>query len=133
MNALQSFLFGVLICSSVVDSAQSAAPPEITFRAMASEADTQTINIVSGTYGQNCGAPRGNATQRLARRCDGRRSCDYVLNEAFGDGDTAACRRGFLAEWRCGNTEFHTAALSAGAEQGDTLVLSCVRENGPGR
>ncbi|RKP46514.1 hypothetical protein D7S89_16910 [Trinickia fusca] len=102
-------------------------------QAVAPEADTQTINIVSGTYGENCGVPRGNATQSLARRCDGRRTCDYVLNDAFGDGDTAACRRGFLAEWRCGKTEFHTAALSAGAKPGDTLVLSCVRENGPGR
>jgi hypothetical protein len=133
MNSIQSALLGALAYISLVGSAQSEASREILFQTVASEAHTQTITIVSGTYGQNCGAPRGNATRDLARRCDGRRTCDYVLNGAFGGGNSAACRRDFLAEWRCGKAEFHTAALGAGAQRGDMLGLSCVRENGAGK
>jgi hypothetical protein len=131
MNSIQSVMFGALAYISLVGSAQSDASREILRQTAASEADTQTIAIVSGTYGQNCGAPRGNATRDLARRCDGHRTCDYVLADAFS-GDTA-CRRDFLAEWRCGKAEFHTAALGAGAHRGDMLGLTCVRESGAGK
>jgi hypothetical protein len=132
MSSIRLVSFGALACISSIGSVQSEISREFLPQTVASEADTQTIAIVSGTYGQNCGAPRGNATRDLARRCDGRRTCDYVLDDAFS-GDTAACRRDFLAEWRCGKDEFHTAALSAGAHRGDMLGLTCVRENGAGK
>lgn len=108
-----------------------------------------TITIVSGTWGANCGASRGNATRDLARHCNGLLTCGYVLGThatgapaspaartipAGNNVTTAlrACRVDYRAQWRCGKHEFHDAALSAGASRGDTLVLSCVRENGPG-
>lgn len=106
------------------------------------------IAIVSGTWGANCGAPRGNATRDLARHCNGLRTCGYVLGAhargvppspapralAAGHKMTSlgACRFDYRAQWRCGDHEFHDAALSAGASPGDTLVLSCVHETGPG-
>ncbi|TDN67284.1 hypothetical protein B0G77_0539 [Paraburkholderia sp. BL10I2N1] len=43
------------------------------------------------------------------------------------------CRKDFLVEWLCSDTEFHTAALSPEAGLGNTLVLSCVREAGAGK
>ncbi|CAB3802650.1 hypothetical protein LMG28688_05607 [Paraburkholderia caffeinitolerans] len=106
------------------------------------------IAIVSGTWGANCGAPHGNATRDLARRCDGLRTCGYVLdaramssppsraNQALPSPRIAtssgACRVDYRARWRCGSHEVHDAALGATASPGDTLVLSCVHENGPG-
>lgn len=107
-----------------------------------------TIAIVSGTWGANCGAPRGNVTRDLARHCNGLRTCGYVLDaRAMGapssrvqgmppsirnEASSRACRVDYRAQWRCGGHEFHDAALSAGASPGDTLVLSCVHETGPG-
>ncbi|SIT45538.1 conserved exported hypothetical protein [Paraburkholderia ribeironis] len=96
-------------------------------------AQPRTINIATGTYGQNCGAPRGNATPDLAHRCDGRLSCSYALPEAPEGKQAAACRRDFVAEWRCDSGEFHTAAIAPGATPNDTLVLSCIEETGAGK
>jgi hypothetical protein len=93
------------------------------------------IAIVSGTWGANCGAPHGNATRDLALRCNGLRTCGYVLagTPASTRGTSSgACHVDYRARWRCGSHEFHDAALSAGASAGDTLVLSCVPESGPG-
>lgn len=96
-------------------------------------APTRAISIATGTYGQNCGAPRGNATPDLAHRCDGQLSCSYVLPEAAEGKQAAACRRNFVAEWRCDGDELHMAAIGPGATPNDTLVLSCVEETGAGK
>ncbi|WP_240975764.1 hypothetical protein [Paraburkholderia aromaticivorans] len=96
-------------------------------------AEAREIKVVSGTYGKNCGASRGNATAELARQCDGLQTCRYVLREAPVGTPSVRCRTDFRAEWFCTDTEFHTAALSANAEPGSTLVLSCVEEAGAGK
>jgi len=134
MNSLKSAVFGLLAATGFSDAPLYAALPAapVALHAAAAGADTRTIHIVSGTYGQNCGQPRGNSTHDLARQCDGRRTCSYVLRDA-ADRSAAACRRDFHAEWRCGPTELHAAFLSAGAQPADVLVLNCVKENGPGK
>ncbi|SMG51498.1 hypothetical protein [Paraburkholderia susongensis] len=96
-------------------------------------AEMRSITIVSGTYGENCGAPRGNMTHDVARHCNGRASCDYTMPGIYKDGLVSACRSDFLAEWHCDGTDLHSAALSAGAKSGDTLVLSCVESRGAGK
>jgi hypothetical protein len=96
-------------------------------------AEERTITIVSGTYGQNCGAPRGNLTRDVARHCNGRSSCGYAVPGLRKDSVASACRRDFLAEWHCDNAEFHSAALGPGAKSGDTLVLGCVESRGAGK
>ena len=92
--------------------------------------NNSTIAIVSGTYGSNCGAPRGNVTRDLAQHCDGLQTCSYPVSMVAAQ--SGGCRNDYLAEWRCGSHEFHTAALAAGAGAGDRLVLSCVPSSGPG-
>lgn len=96
------------------------------------KAEGRTIRIVSGTYGQNCGALHGNVTHDLAHRCDGRTTCEYSPR-APRKGRVAACSNDFVAEWRCGGAEFHTAALGPAVRWGDTLVLSCASERGAGK
>ncbi|TDN67283.1 hypothetical protein B0G77_0538 [Paraburkholderia sp. BL10I2N1] len=49
--------------------------------AACSIAQARAIKIVSGTYDQNCGAPRGNATHDLAHQCDGRTTCRYIRRD----------------------------------------------------
>lgn len=93
----------------------------------------RTITVISGTYGQNCGAPQGNATADLAHHCDGRSSCEFMLGDASMSPRNAQCGADLVAEWRCTDTEWHMAALSAAAGPDDTLVLSCVVQTGPGR
>jgi hypothetical protein len=98
-----------------------------------SSAQAFTIKVVSGTYGQNCGAHRGNATSELATRCDGKDTCEYRVDRRRILDPAAGCPKDFLAEWRCGKAEFHTAMLSPEAGAGSTLVLSCVRQTGAGK
>ncbi|WP_254700312.1 hypothetical protein [Trinickia violacea] len=101
--------------------------------ASACAAQAREIRIVSGTYGGSCGAPRGNATADLARQCDGKTTCPYVLTESLAGRKRAACRDDFLAEWTCKDAEFHVAALSPEVTPGSTLVLSCVWPAGAGK
>ncbi|SEB23345.1 hypothetical protein SAMN05192564_111102 [Paraburkholderia sartisoli] len=96
-------------------------------------AQARAIKIVSGTYGTNCGAPRGNATHDLARQCDGLQTCRYVLREAITGVRSMSCHKDFRAEWRCTDTEFHSAALGPEAGPDSTLVLGCIEETGPGK
>jgi hypothetical protein len=93
-------------------------------------ANEASIAIVSGTYGNNCGAPHGNATRDLAQHCNGLRTCNYPVSVIAAQ--SGGCRNDFLAEWRCGSHEFHNAALAASAVAGDRLLLSCEPSSGPG-
>ncbi|TDN69779.1 hypothetical protein B0G77_3197 [Paraburkholderia sp. BL10I2N1] len=95
--------------------------------------ETRTIMIVSATEGGNCGAPRGNATRELARACDGRGTCPYVLARPASGRPAARCRTDLFVEWRCNDTEFHNATMSAGNAPGSKLLLSCVNETGAGK
>jgi hypothetical protein len=104
--------------------------------AASSSADARAIRIISGTYGTNCGKPRSDATRDLARQCDGLQTCPYILRKAQTGAPSKGCHGDhvdFRVEWRCTDTEFHTATLSAEATPGSRLVLSCVEEPGPGR
>ncbi|NVH77739.1 hypothetical protein FSB08_35980 [Paraburkholderia sp. JPY432] len=97
------------------------------------DAPMRAITIVSGTYGGNCGAPRGNLTRELERHCNGRETCDYPLPGLHKGGTTLACPRDFHAEWHCDHADFHTAALGPGAKSGDRLALGCVESRGAGK
>jgi|GEM_PF-1973454 len=145
MKSARWILLGTLafVAFAVWSESVAASPSRGTQTAAA-----PTIAIVSGTWGANCGARRGNATRDLARHCNGLLTCGYVLDARATSssassahralpsrrGTTAlqACRVDYRAQWRCGSRESHDAALSAGASPGDTLVLSCARETGPG-
>ncbi|MDR3098854.1 MAG: hypothetical protein LBV73_17495 [Paraburkholderia sp.] len=148
LGTLAFVAFAVWSESVAASTMSPAAAAMVTASPTRSSPATPTIAIVSGTWGANCGAPRGNVTRDLARHCNGLRTCGYVLDaRAMGSPSPAAqgaarsvqseaslraCRVDYRAQWRCGGHEFHDAALSAGASPGDTLVLSCVHETGPG-
>ncbi|AQH04078.1 hypothetical protein A9R05_34550 (plasmid) [Burkholderia sp. KK1] len=111
---------------------QFCAMTGVVVLASVSAVGARTITVVSGTYGANCGAPGGNATRDLMRQCNGLDTCEYVPDRAR-IGDTArVCRKDLQADWRCTDSEFHTAMLSPEAGANSTLVLSCIEQNGPG-
>jgi len=118
------------IALAMATSATSATEPPMQ---PAAGARASTVTIVSGTYGPNCGAPLGNLTADLARRCNGRDTCSYPLPANVARQGRHACRASFVAEWRCGQDESHLAMLASGAMPGDRLVMSCVRFGGAGK
>jgi hypothetical protein len=122
-----------LVCGCIRRVSAMLALFVLANNALASQGEERTIRIVSGSYGQNCGAPRGNQTRDFARQCDGLMTCGYTPRATHRSRPAAKCRSGFVAEWRCGSADFHTAALSPEAGGGDTLVLSCVIERGAGK
>lgn len=84
------------------------------------------LRIVSGTYGKSCNAKAGNATQSLAKACDGKSSCDYVPEPVDIEGAPAGCARDFAAEWKCGSgSAIYSATFPANAGKNDKLHLEC--------
>jgi hypothetical protein len=84
------------------------------------------INVVAGSYGQNCGALYGNATVHLASKCNDRETCDYTIDyKVIGD-PAIGCKKDYLAEWKCGEaTTIHSASASGESGLGTKIVLSC--------
>ncbi|CAN7357640.1 hypothetical protein [Paraburkholderia sp. SIMBA_054] len=97
------------------------------------QAQAERIRIESGTYGANCGAATGNATRDLAKHCNDRATCRYIVNTRLSATQRASCARDFTAEWTCDHREFHRARLSAEAGNGSSLVLTCVPSTGAGK
>jgi len=84
------------------------------------------IKVIGATYGRNCGAPYGNVTNNLAEVCDGRATCEYVIDfRVLGD-PTPNCLKDYYAEWQCGNDR-ERGVVSAGPEAGGgtRIVLRC--------
>jgi hypothetical protein len=89
-----------------------------------SNAQSRIIEVVSATYGANCGARGGNATRDFMRQCNGRSRCEYVPSTKRISVPARFCRKDLRADWRCTDTEWHFARLSPEAGAGSTLVLS---------
>ena len=97
------------------------------------QAQAERIRIESGTYGANCGAATGNATRDLAKHCNDRATCRYIVRTRLEPAQQASCARDFTAEWSCDHREFHRAMLSAEAGNGSSLVLTCIPSTGAGK
>lgn len=94
--------------------------------AAASSVDSVLLKIVSGTYGRSCNAKAGNATQQLAKACDGKSSCDYAVEPVELADAPANCARDFAAEWKCGSgSTVYSATLPATAGKNEKLHLAC--------
>lgn len=84
-----------------------------------------SIRVIAGTYGQNCGAVRGNKTQHLINQCDGKRQCRYIINyQVIGD-PAPGCAKAYTAEWRCGDHGRVQSATAQAEATGSEITLSC--------
>jgi len=91
-----------------------------------SSAEKPPIKIVSGTYGRSCNGKPGNATQLLAKACEGKSSCDYAPEPVDLGNGQESCAKDFAAEWKCGGgTTVYSAMLPAGAGKNERLHLEC--------
>lgn len=84
------------------------------------------IDIVSATYGANCGAPLGNVTQALAKSCAGRSSCGYRVDVSQLGDPVPRCGKDYRAEYRCGSDpRIIVKAIAGEAGFGSFVVLDC--------
>lgn len=84
------------------------------------------VDVLEGTYGGNCGAPRGNVTSDLAAACTGQIDCRYVVHVARLGDPAAGCAKSYVAVWRCGNAPvLRRAEAPPEAGAGATMELTC--------
>ena len=82
------------------------------------------IKIESATYGANCGVAKGNVTAHIAKQCDGKTKCRYVVNHKIIGDPAYGCAKTYTVRYRCGNNpRVFDRALSAEAGWGDKAVL----------
>jgi|GEM_PF-1878890 len=84
------------------------------------------IKIIAATYGRNCGAPYGNVTKHLAEVCEGKATCEYIIDVRVLGDPAGGCAKDYFAEWQCGrDPERGTMSVSAEAGVGTRIVLRC--------
>ena len=82
------------------------------------------IKIESASYGANCGVAKGNVTAHIAKQCDGKTKCRYVVNHKIIGDPAYGCAKTYTVRYRCGNNpRVFDRALSAEAGWGDKAVL----------
>jgi hypothetical protein len=85
-----------------------------------------TIHVVGASWGENCGAPKKNATQWVKSACAGRRECDFVFDWRLLGNPVSTCRKQFSIEWTCSeNGRVQTAVLPSDPPQNAIVPLSC--------
>jgi hypothetical protein len=87
---------------------------------------THGISVVEATYGANCGARSGNATELVHRKCAESDRCLYqVWVEELGD-PSPACPKNFATSWTCGGDgRLRSTVVAAEAGFGSTAILTC--------
>jgi hypothetical protein len=87
------------------------------------------IKVLSATYGANCKAPTGNATDALSNSCNGKNNCAYTIDvNVLGD-PANGCQKNFAVEYQCSPAGIRTSkSLSAEAGLGSQVDLVCAPE-----
>jgi hypothetical protein len=84
-----------------------------------------TITVVEATYGANAGATRGNATDDVASTCNGKQSCEYVVDvDKLGD-PVPGVAKDFIVLYRCDGTDPKRATVPSEAGSRGTANLNC--------
>ena len=92
--------------------------------ACASSADE--IAVRSATYGANCGAQAGNATDELQSVCGGKASCDYDVDVSKLGDPAEGCEKDFTVEYVCSTNSAAKTTEVPNEANGNTAQLSCL-------
>ncbi len=68
-----------------------------------SQMATAGIQIISATYGGNCGVKQGNVTSHIASQCNGKKQCDYTVDHKVIGDPAYGCAKTYTVEYRCNN------------------------------
>lgn len=88
---------------------------------------SNSIKVISATYGENCGAPKGNVSKHIAASCDGKSACSYTVDyKVLGD-PAYRCKKNYTVQYQCGEgSGIKSVSLSAEAGLGNQSVqLTC--------
>jgi len=89
------------------------------------EGHQKGIAVSSATYGKNCGAPDGNATEGATGICNGKTDCELKVTTVVFDDPKVGCSKEFAVDYTCPSGESKTATLKGEAAHGDPARLSC--------
>lgn len=119
MLSILSLRFQFALSGLLAASSANAEPT-------ASAHQEAAVHVQSATYGENCGAPIGNATNDVQMTCGGDRECTYMVDvERLGD-PAPSCAKGFKVEYQCSPGGPSLKALVPGeAGVGKWVELSC--------
>jgi len=85
------------------------------------------IKIEEATYGANCGknVKTGNATVAVAKSCDGRLSCNYLVSvEELGD-PAQGCGKDFSVRFTCSQQQPVRTSYVKGEANRSTVRVNC--------
>lgn len=89
------------------------------------------IKILSATYGGNCRAPVGNATDDLKMQCEGTASCAYRINVTRLRDPASGCAKDYVYEYKCGrDPKAIKGYVKAEAGLGSYAMLECLAASG---
>jgi hypothetical protein len=60
-----------------------------------------TIHVIGASWGQNCGAPKENATQWVRSACAGKQKCSFVFDWRLLGNPAPTCNKEFFIDWTC--------------------------------
>jgi hypothetical protein len=84
-----------------------------------------TINVMSASFGANCGAPNDNVLQYVRSACSGKQECTYVFDwREIGD-PTGTCSKEFQVEWKCSQGGPIESRVVPDPAQGASVPLTC--------
>jgi len=83
------------------------------------------LTVLTAWYGQSCNTQHGNVTAHMKSRCDGKETCQYVV-DAVQLGDPApGCAKNLVVLYACqGNASVRLSQVGAEAN-GKTVALTC--------
>lgn len=86
-----------------------------------------TIQVLTATYGANCGVARGNVTRHISDGCNGKDLCKYVVDFNIIGDPARGCVKDYDVIYGCGGSKTQKAAHIGGEEAGfkKVVVLSC--------
>jgi hypothetical protein len=84
------------------------------------------IHVVAATYGGNCAAPLGNASDDVAYVCNGTSECTFVVDvNKLGD-PASGCAKDFVVGYQCfPSRQRFDGRIPPEAGLGKQLTLSC--------
>jgi tetratricopeptide (TPR) repeat protein len=84
------------------------------------------ISVTSATYGGNCRARSGNATVAVAQSCNGKASCEYVVDVGQLSDPAPGCSKNFQVQYSCApDTAVTRKELPGEAGLGSRIQLDC--------
>jgi peptidoglycan/LPS O-acetylase OafA/YrhL len=94
---------------------------------------SSNMEILSATYGGNCGAPSGNVTAFVRKACNGQTACDYAVDHRILGDAAPGCGKSFVVEFVClpSSERFRGEIVGSNASEasGSSVSLRCPAKN----